>query len=409
MPLHAKRPRFRPGVLSCMLVWAALSLAVACTPGDMPADSAAPETLRIALFNIKELNLEKLTLLDATGRGHDPQLVAAAELIAQIRPDILVIQEIDRPGDDEAGKQPARLFLESYIQQFWQDTPLVHLFAGPSNTGRLSGLDLNSDGHTASIDDEGTREHGDDSFGFGTYPGQYSMAVYSRLAFDTAEIRTFQNLLWAEIPDHHLPSDYYPADVAEALRLSSKSHWDLPVLVGQSRLHLWISHPTPPVFDGDEDRNGRRNFDEIKLWKLYADGHSLTDDQGREAAFDAPSFVVVGDLNARPNEEPTYEGRTAISQLLEHPRITDSGPWTVSEGGRAGRAAGPPDYWERATTGFGSGSRIDYVLPSNDVTILQGGVVWPDASSDPHGAERSEQASDHRLVWLDLEVPAPPF
>lgn len=375
-----------------------------CT-AEPPAQPNQADTLRIALFNIKELSTEKLTLLDATGRGHDPQLVAAAELIAEVRPDILVVQEIDRPGDDEAGARPARLFLESYIRQFWPEAPFAHIFAGPSNTGRLSGLDLNSDGHVASAADEGSREHGDDSFGFGTYPGQYSMAVYSSLPFDPASTRTFKDLLWLEIPGTHLPTDYYPTEVAEALRLSSKSHWDLPVLIGESRLHLWVSHPTPPVFDGDEDRNGRRNFDEIKLWKLYADGQTLTDDRGRTAAFGEAPFVIVGDLNARPNENPTYEGRTAISQLLEHPRITDSGPWTISEGGRAGRTAGPPDYRERATTGFSGGSRIDYVLPSTNLTITAGGVVWPDPADDPEGAARVQEASDHRLVWVDLEIP----
>ena len=33
--------------------------------------------------------------------------------------------------------------------------------------------------------------------------------------------------------------------------------------------HLLASHPTPPVFDGDEDRNGKRNHDEVRLIADY--------------------------------------------------------------------------------------------------------------------------------------------
>ena len=35
------------------------------------------------------------------------------------------------------------------------------------------------------------------------------------------------------------------------------------------KIHFLVSHPTPPVFDGPEDRNGRRNHDEIRLWADY--------------------------------------------------------------------------------------------------------------------------------------------
>ncbi len=43
------------------------------------------------------------------------------------------------------------------------------------------------------------------------------------------------------------------------------------MLVGKTTLHLLASHPTPPAFDGPEDRNGRRNHDEIRFWNDYLD------------------------------------------------------------------------------------------------------------------------------------------
>ena len=59
---------------------------------------------------------------------------------------------------------------------------------------------------------------------------------------------------------------FHPDDIWKQLRLSSKSHWDVPVRTPKGVVHFLVSHPTPPVFDGPEDRNGKRNPDEIRLW-----------------------------------------------------------------------------------------------------------------------------------------------
>ena len=56
------------------------------------------------------------------------------------------------------------------------------------------------------------------------------------------------------------------------LRLSCKIHWDVPVQIGSETVHFLVSHPTPPAFDGPEDRNGRRNHDEIRFWADYIPG-----------------------------------------------------------------------------------------------------------------------------------------
>ncbi len=67
-------------------------------------------------------------------------------------------------------------------------------------------------------------------------------------------------------PGNRKAHDWYtPAELA-VLPLSSKNHWDVPVRVGKRTVHLLISHPTPPAFDGPEDRNGLRNHDEIRFW-----------------------------------------------------------------------------------------------------------------------------------------------
>ncbi len=197
------------------------------------------------------------------------------------------------------------------------------------------------------------------------------------------------------------PAFYGPEQV-EIFRLSSKSHWDVPLTIGGHTLHVLAAHPTPPAFDGEEDRNGRRNFDEIRLWADYLTGGEaasyLVDDQGRRGAL-APeaSFVIVGDLNADPFTDQAPYGVPAIAQLLEHPRVQDPEP----RGPGGASAERPyPGPGETRTSGWG---RLDYVLPSRDLEVRAAGVFWP-APGDPlhRLVESREASSDHRLVWVDL-------
>jgi len=382
-----------------------------------------PPTVRLALFNVRELSAEKLSQVDADGVGTNAQLRAAAEIVQRVRPDVLVLQEIDFPyapqdpvhaGPETASPDPtrsARWFAERYLATGSQPVDYPHAFAAPVNTGLLSGFDLNGDGVVATESDRGSRAYGDDSLGWGTYPGQYGMAVLSRLPQDADAVRTFRRFLWRDLPGNHLPPGFYSDAELAVLPLSSKSHWDLPVEVGEGAarrwLHLWVSHPTPPVFDGDEDRNGRRNFDEIRFWKVYLQAPPvLMDDAGRAGGYAAGEpFVVVGDLNADPaSPEAVYDGKQASRQLLGHPRLTDAGHWLVSAGGGAThRVAGAPP--QLATAAFRDSMRLDHLIPSNDLQVLDGGVFWPAAEDDPEGAKLAEEASDHRLVWLDLRVP----
>ena len=79
-----------------------------------------------------------------------------------------------------------------------------------------------------------------------------------------------------EIVIEHLPEE----EELEVVRLSSKSHWDVPVKVGGHTVHVLASHPTPPTFDGEEDRNGRRNHDEIRFWADYVSPGKAEGDTG---------------------------------------------------------------------------------------------------------------------------------
>ena len=232
-----------------------------------PADGYRQDrdrTVRFATFNASVNRNADGQLVHDLSNGNDPQLRNVAEIIQRSRPDVLLINEFDFVSDQQA----ARLFQRNYLSVSQHGARPIHFrhrFAGRSNTGIASGKDLDNDGQIVTA--PGSGAYGNDSFGFGEFPGKFGMAVFSRLPIERAGIRTFRRFRWKDMPGALLPPGWYSPDELDVFRLSSKSHWDLPIRVGRHKtVHFLVSHPTPPVFDGPEDRNGRRNHDEIRLW-----------------------------------------------------------------------------------------------------------------------------------------------
>jgi hypothetical protein len=242
------------------------------------------------------------------------------------------------------------------------------------------------------------------------------MLVLSRYPIDEARVRSFQLLKWSTMPGAIRPVDprsgqsFYSDAVWSQLRLSSKSHWDVPVQTPAGVVHALVSHPTPPVFDGPEKRNAARNHDELRLWQEYltaGDKPWLCDDKGQcgGLAQDA-RFVILGDLN---NDPVDGDGRhEAIVELIENARVLRY-PTPRSAGGEETSLAyaakgivrkGAPFH---ATGDFGPKSgtlRLDYVLPSTGFEYVGSGVFWP-ASNSPEA--KIADGSDHHLVWVDVK------
>lgn len=399
------------------------ALAAGSPASPSPVEAGA---VRVALFNIRELSTDKLLEVDSLGRGTNSQLLAAAAIVREIDPDVLVLNELDHDlaGAPQDLALNARRFAAAYLDRSGDGAGYGFTWAPPCNTGILSGLDLNRDGRVATEADRGTREHGGDSFGFGVYPGQYSLAVLSKLPLDGGRARSWQRLLWKDLPGAHLPEGFWGDEELAGLRLSSKTHAALPLAAPGDTLWLLLSHPTPPGFDGPEDRNGRRNFDELRLWSLLLGDSAAPNRSGESAGADSPTdgellpfaddagsrtplpvrapLLLVGDLNAGPESAAVDGAGLAIDQLLGHPRLQDGAPWL--------RRPAPPGGWTegdpRAGWTYGGeerGRRIDHLLPSLELRAVGGGVVWPDSTADPQGNARALRASDHRLVWMDLD------
>jgi len=384
--------------------------------------AVARDTLRFATFNASLNRSDAGQLVPALASGTDPQIRTVAEIIQRVRPDVLLVNEFDFVPGGEA----VRLFQENYLSVSQNGArPIVfpHTFVAPSNTGIHSGKDLNNFGGVVSTPD--APGYGDDAFGFGEYPGQFGMAVLSRRPIARKGVRTFQHFLWKDMPGNVLPQPFYSPDEVAIFRLSSKSHWDVPVRVpGGGVVHFLVSHPTPPVFDGDEDRNGRRNFDEIGFWADYISGAGyIYDDRGRRGGLAADErFVIAGDQNSDPLDGDSRPG--AIQQLLDHPLVNAGNAPTSPGGPEQAALQGGANLTHKSDPAFDTADfndaapgnlRADYVLPDRMTEIVNSFVFWPRMSDPlfplvglfdrallPNG--NGFPSSDHRLVAVDVRV-----
>jgi hypothetical protein len=385
------------------------------TGNTVEGSPGQPDKVRIATFNVSMFREHEGELREDLSDTGDKQAQLAAAILQDARPDIVLLNEFDWDAQGEA----ARLFRDHYLA-VGQDgrTPLdyPYLYVPETNTGLPSGQDLDRNGEVTRT--PGSRQYGGDAFGFGQFPGQYGFVIFSRYPIDYEHIRTFRLLLWKDLPGASIPKDWYSPAALDVLRLSSKNHVDVPIQVGGRVIHVLASHPTPPTFDGPEDRNGARNADEIRFWALYLsnDDAWLADDHGHRGGLGDASFVIMGDLNSDPNDGDSRHD--AIRELLANPRLQGSSvpasPGGIEQarlqGGRNATQSGDPS---QDTTDFDDrlvgNLRIDYVLPSVDLPIETSGVFWPETSDAefPLVGTFPFPVSDHRLVWVDVGLTKP--
>jgi hypothetical protein len=403
------------------LSWVVVSLFALAAGMPSAGATREPQAVRFATFNASlNRNFQGQLISDLSSSGN-AQADAVAEIIQRIRPDVLLINEFDFDDQGPGGSSlAASLFQQNYLSVAHGDADPIAFpfrFVAPSNTGIPSGFDLNNNGVVSGPDD---------AFGFGFFPGQFGMAVYSRFPIDVEGVRTFQRFLWRDMPGALLPDDpstpapadwYSPAEL-DVFRLSSKSHWDVPIEIGRKTVHFLVSHPTPPVFDGPEDRNGTRNHDEIRFWADYvlpSRGGYIVDDEGDRGGLAPGSmFVIAGDQNSDPFDGDSIPGSAQL--LLEHPlvntRVTPDSEGAVEQsalqGGANATHLGDPafDTADFADTAPGN-LRADYVLPRKNMPIVDAGVFWPTSDDPlfPLVGTFPFPSSDHRLVWIDVRVP----
>jgi hypothetical protein len=324
----------------------------------VPAEAGV---LRLAVWG-SELSRAGPGLLLRDIRAGTPDVAAAVELIAAVRPDVLLLLDIDHDHRGAAlAALQARLAAAGH--------PLSHAFAPAPNTGLPTGLDLDGDGRLGTLDD---------AQGWGRFQGAGGMALLSRHPIDLAEARDLSGFLWRELPGNRLPAAT-PERARAIQRLATTGFWIVPVRPPEGPpLTLLAWHAGPPVFGRVPGRNRARNHDEAAFWQRFLDG---------ELPFPVPEgpLALIGTANADPargDGDPA-----ALAALLAHPRLQDPAP----RGARPGQPA------DTATADFpapGPGPlRASYILPDARLAVLDAGLVWPNPPA--------RQA----LVWVDLAWP----
>jgi len=381
-------------LMVALMFWSCSSLSVS---------KASPKSLRLATFNVYLNRSKQGELLTDMLLGHDSQIAHVAEILQRVRPDIVLLQEFDYVADGSAVNAFKANYLE-LSQHGAQPIDYPYTYLAASNTGIASGFDFDNNGDIGGAGD---------AYGFGQFPGQYGMVLLSRYPIAVEQVRTFQHFLWQDMPGAMLPvqpktqKPWYSNEELGVFRLSSKSHWDVPIDVDGKTLHILASHPTPPVFDGDEDRNGRRNHDEIRFWRDYCDpalAGYIYDDSGDFGGLGAGDrFIIMGDLNASSVEGDATGNPIA---MLTDSTFINAELIPTSIGG----VEHSPDNSHAATHTADWSMRADYLLPSViGIRVKATAVFWPQISDKLHYLVGSDDkgfpaSSDHRLVYLDAEL-----
>ena len=331
--------------------------------------------LRIATWNPELTRNGPGLMLQAIRDRDDPQVAAVVAVLAQLGADVVVLTGVDYDYG-----QAAITALQADLRAAGADYP--HVLALRPNAGVPTGLDLDGNGQTGEARD---------AQGFGRFAGSAGMAVLSRVPL--GEPRDFSTLLWRDLPQANLPPDM--TDAARAVQLLSTSgHYEVPVTYADGKtLNLLLWYATPPVFDGPEDRNGRRNHDEAAFW-LHLIAGSLP--------FPPPQtpFVLLGQSNLDPVDGDGLHD--AMTALLTHPALQDIQPRGDDLHHDPGHRGDPS--LDTALYGKGLGGlRVDVLLPQAGLTVTASGVMWPTPTDD--FAATLTAASRHRPVWAEVALP----
>jgi Endonuclease/Exonuclease/phosphatase family len=305
-----------------------------------------------------------------------PQIAAVVAVIAALDADVILLTAVDYDRDGVA-----LVLLADRLAAAGAHYP--HRFALRPNTGLQTGFDVDGNGQL-----------GDprDAQGWGLFSGQGGMAILSRLPVDEAAVRDYSAFLWRDLPGAQIPFGTEEG-LLEIQRLATTGFWDVPILTEAGPLHLLAWHATPPVFDGPEDRNGKRNHDEATFWRLFLDG-------ALPMAPPAAPFVLLGDANLDPADGDGL--RQGITALLSHPALQD--PQPAGSHGRSEPAHRGDPALDTALYDELGGLRLDYLLPDARLQVTAAGILWP-GEGEPLATDLAA-ASRHFPVWVDINLAA---
>jgi endonuclease/exonuclease/phosphatase family metal-dependent hydrolase len=381
-------------------VWTAVIL-VACVPLAILAWRSHREPMVVVRFGVFDAALSRGEAggLLAELQSGSVQARRIAQIVQRNEIDVLLLCELDQAA------ATAAVFADEYLAKAQgSERPIRFPFryAGEVNAGEPSGQDLDGDGRS---DGPG------DAFGRGSFPGQHGMALLSRYPILDSEVRTFRKAKWADMPDNLMIQGGQGQEARALLRLSSVSHWDVPIQLTREGLvvHALCSRPAEPA-----EAHGARNHDEVRFWVDYLTPDRagwIHDDAGQGGGLaEGRHFVLLGDLGCDPVDGDGR--REALLQLLGHARVRDLQPrskggpvaaqqqWGANSGQRGDPSLDTADLEDDPAKGPGN-LRLDYLLPSRSLLVVDQAVFWPAGGTL---LALAADASEHRLVWADVRV-----
>ena len=287
--------------------------------------------------------------------GRSEQAEAALRVIARLDADVILLGDVDWDAGG-AGLAALRARLAEMGAAY------AHAIARKPNAGEPSGADLDGNGRLGEARD---------ALGYGRFTGDSGIALLSRLPL--GPVADHSSVPWNA-------GNLVPEGVT--LPVATVAQWVVPL--GDTGITIVTLAAGTPVFDGPEDRNGRRNAAELAL------AHGLARIEERP--------VLVGRANVDPVDGDGR--RAAMRALLDDPSLQDVEP--RGEGGGGADHGGDPALDTAAWDGPGP-LRVDYVMPSSTLRVVASGVVWPPLG-DPF-LSTVEAAGTGRAVWVDLALP----
>lgn len=391
--------RFRAAALAALtsaaLVLVAPVAAHAASPARTAMEPGSPNssTLTVATVDAALSGDQDGAMLDSLRSGNNEEAKGLAKSLQSARPDVVVLTGMD--VDSSAATVDA--LREQYLEKPQEGTESINysfVFAPQTNSGVASGADLDGDGTVGGPGD---------ALGYGAFEGQESMVVLSRLPIDTSAVRTFDSMLWKDLPGNQVEQAGYSSLVADTLPLQSTSLWDVPLSVGGSTVHVLATSATPA--DGSDAAEEKRHRDQLSFLSRYSSGDeslkSIVDDQGRPGPLASSArTVVAGSLGA--DADQAQVGSPAVQGFLDRAGAGTVAPsWGASHSSEA-----TPFVWSaplrklladsaRSTRiGVQDSGRLDYVVPSKEMRTLVSGLAK--AATDQTTGVTS------RLVWVSL-------
>lgn len=362
--------------------WGSTPAAPAPALHEIQREEAAVSALTVATVDAQLTRTSEGELVADLTSGNDPQALQLSSAVQSERPDVLVLTNVDVDADGEV----LASLRDDYFGAAASDGNPLHFnysFAAATNAGLQSGTDLDGDGVVGGSGD---------AYGSGDFPGQSSMIVFSSVPIDTANVRTFDDLLWQDVPGNSVKDAGLGSVAAATIPLQSTSLWDIPVGSGGSTVHIVATSTA----SGSSAADQVRRTDQLSFLRSYVAGSAalkgLADDKGREGGLASGAKVVVaGSLGA--DLEETSPALTDSKVLIDpEQRAGASSPVALSwwgsamaelfEGENAATRMGPDDQLERA----------DYVLAGTKLTAGSSGLT--DAVEN--------DGVTTRLVWLTL-------